>query len=152
MAGTSEMALDIAGNVVLAVSGAATGTSPALQILAESTGTYYGVSMTAGDIYTVAGGPSHTLATLSGPTSIINSGSGNLLFTDGSTSSANLDQFSGAPTVAPGGTVSLYKSTALIGNYPDKVSGTVWAVKRASRSMSAPARRTVRRRVTRPTR
>ena len=101
VAGTSEMTLDNAGNVVLAVSGAATGTSPALQVLAESTATYYGVSMTAGDIYTVAGGPSHLLATLSGPTSIINVGSGNLYFTDGSASSANLDEFSGAPTAVP---------------------------------------------------
>ncbi len=124
VAGTSEMTLDSAGNVVLAVSGAATGTSPALQVLAESSATYYGVAMTAGDIYTVAGG-------LSGPTSLLNSGSGNLLFTDGSASSANLDQLSGAPTgpAAPpsGGTVTLAKSTALIGNYPEKVSGSAWA-------------------------
>ena len=100
VAGTSQMTLDNAGNVVLAVSGAAPGTSPALQVLAESSATYYGVAMTAGDIYTVAGGPSHTLATLSGPTSILNIGSGNLYFTDGSASSANLDEFSGAPTGA----------------------------------------------------
>jgi hypothetical protein len=131
VSGTSQMALDNAGNVVLAVSGAAPGTSPALQVLAESTATYYGVAMTAGDIYTVAGGPSNTAATLSGPTSILNSGSGNLLFTDGSASSANLDEFSGAPTApaAPpaGGAITLAKSTALIGNYPDKVSGSGWA-------------------------
>ncbi len=74
VAGTSQMTLDSAGNVVLAVSGAATGTSPALQVLAESTATYYGVAMTAGDIYTVAGGPSNLLATLSGPTSLLNIG------------------------------------------------------------------------------
>ena len=55
------MTLDSAGNVVLAVSGAAPGTSPALQVLAESSATYYGVAMTAGDIYTVAGAPSHTV-------------------------------------------------------------------------------------------
>ncbi len=101
VAGTSEMTLDSAGNVVLAVSGAATGTSPALQVLAESSATYYGVAMTAGDIYTVAGGPSHLLATLSGPTSLLNNGGGNLLFTDGAASSANLDEFSGAPTAVP---------------------------------------------------
>ena len=100
VAGTSEMTLDSAGNVVLAVSGTAPGTSPALQVLAESTATYYGVAMTAGDLYTVAGGPSNLLATLSGPTSILNAGSGNLLFTDGAASSANLDEFSGAPTGA----------------------------------------------------
>ena len=61
VAGTTQMTLDNAGNVVLAVSGSAPGTSPALQVLAESTATYYGVSMTAGDIYTVAGGPSNTV-------------------------------------------------------------------------------------------
>ena len=207
------MTLDGAGNVVLAVSGAQPGTSPALQVLAESTATYYGVSMTAGDVYTVAGGPSNTLATLSGPSSLTNIGSGNLYFTDGAASSANLDEFSGAPTtgvpvvssVSPntgpaagstsvtvtgtglagatavdfgnanpgtitadsatsitvtspagtgtvnvqvttpvgtsvtssadqftyaaavsGGTVALYKSTLLIGNYGEKVSGTGW--------------------------
>ena len=98
VSGTSQMTLDGAGNVVLAVSGAQPGTSPALQVLAESTATYYGVSMTAGDVYTVAGGPSNTLATLSGPSSLTNIGSGNLYFTDGAASSANLDEFSGAPT------------------------------------------------------
>ena len=132
VAATSQMTVDGAGNVVLAVNGTSAGTSPALRVLAESTGTYYGVAMTAGDIYTIAGGPSHTLATLSGPSSVLNVGSGNLLFTDGSASSANLDEFSGAPTAPaappPGGTVTLAKSTALIGNYPDKVAGTGWAV------------------------
>ena len=99
VAGTSQMTVDGAGNVVLAVSGATgDGNSPALQVLAESTATYYGVAMTAGDIYTVAGGPSNLLATLSGPTSLLNVGSGNLYFTDGAASSANLDEFSGAPT------------------------------------------------------
>ena len=98
VSGTSQMTVDGAGNVVLAVSGAQAGTSPALQVLAESTATYYGVSMTAGDVYTVAGGPSNTLATLSGPSSLTNIGSGNLYFTDGAASSANLDEFSGAPT------------------------------------------------------
>jgi hypothetical protein len=95
--GTSEMTLDAAGNVVLAVqsgSDPAYGNSPAIQVLAESTGTFYGTAMTAGDIYTVAGGPTNKLATLSGPTSILNAGSGNLLFTDGLPTSANLDQLS----------------------------------------------------------
>ena len=130
VAGTSEMTLDSAGNVVLAVqSGAGFGTSPAVQVLAESTGTYYGTSMTAGDLYTVAGGSSNKLATLSGPSSVLNAGGGNLLFTDGSATSANLDELSGGPTGAAvsGGTVTLSKATALIGNYPEKVSGTGWA-------------------------
>ena len=48
------MTLDGAGNVVLAVNGAVPGigpvpgTSPALRVLAESSGTYYGVAMRAG--------------------------------------------------------------------------------------------------------
>ena len=57
VAATSQMTVDGAGNVVLAVNGTSAGTSPALRVLAESTGTYYGVAMTAGDIYTIAGGP-----------------------------------------------------------------------------------------------
>ena len=107
VAGTSEMTLDSAGNVVLAVqSGAGFGTSPAVQVLAESTGTYYGTSMTAGDLYTVAGGSSNKLATLSGPSSVLNAGGGNLLFTDGSATSANLDELSGGPTGAAAPTVT----------------------------------------------
>ena len=103
VSGTAEMTLDNAGNVVLAVqSGSGFGNSPAVQVLAENTGVYYGVPMTAGDIYTVAGGSGNTLATLSGPTSILNAGSGNLLFTDGLPTSANLDELSGATgTAAP---------------------------------------------------
>ena len=103
VSGTSEMTLDPAGNVVLAVqSGPSFGTSPAIQLLAESTCAStcaYGLaSTTAGDIYTVAGGPSNVLATLSGPTSVLSEGNGTLLFTDGATSSANLDQLTGGPT------------------------------------------------------
>ena len=126
VAGTSQITTDIAGNVVLAISGAATGTSPALQVLAENTGTFYGVSMTAGDIYTVAGGPTNTLATLSGPTSIIPISAGNLYFTDGPATGANLDEFSGAPTIAPGGAITVAKTAALLGNYPDKIGGSGW--------------------------
>ncbi len=103
VSGTSEMTVDPAGNVVLAVqSGTGYGTSPAIQILAESTcasSCPYGLSSTtAGDIYTVAGGPSNVLATLSGPTSVLSDGTGNLYFTDGATSSANLDELTGGPT------------------------------------------------------
>ena len=106
VSGTSQMALDLAGNVVLGIeSGTSFGTSPAIQILAQSTcasACAYGLaSTTAGDIYTVAGGPSNTLATLSGPTSVLSDGTGNLYFTDGATSSANLDELSGGPTQAP---------------------------------------------------
>ncbi len=111
VSGTSEMTVDPAGNVVLAVqSGTGYGTSPALQILAESTcasSCPYGLSSTtAGDIYTVAGGPSNVLATLSGPTSVLSDGTGNLYFTDGATSSANLDKLTGGPTQPAAPTVT----------------------------------------------
>ena len=43
-----------------------------------------------------------------------------------STPLANAYTYNGS--VTPGGTVALAKSTALIGNYPEKVSGTGWAV------------------------
>jgi hypothetical protein len=127
VAGTAELTLDGAGNVVLAVqSGSGFGNSPAIQVLAEVTGTYYGTAMTAGDVYTVAGGSTPVLAALSGPTSVLSEANGNLLFTDGAASSANLDELSGVPTSVNGGAVTLNKTTALVGNYPEKVSGTGW--------------------------
>ena len=154
VAGTSQVTVDSAGNVVLAVqSGSGFGTSPAIQVLAESTGTFYGTSMTAGDIYTVAGGPSNKLATLSGPTSVLNDGNGNLFFTDGVPTSANLDELTGGGALPAGGAITLGKTTSLIGNYPDQVSGTGWHRRHdASPSINAPALRTVRRRATRRTR
>ena len=44
---------DAAGNVVVALSG----TTPAVRVIAESTGTYYDQAMTEGDVYTISGGP-----------------------------------------------------------------------------------------------
>ena len=105
VAGTSSMTVDPAGNVVLGVSGSGTGTSPALRVLAESTCSSscpYGLaSTTAGDLYTAAVGSSPGPATLTGPTSVLSDGTGNLLFTDGATSSANLDELSGGPAAVP---------------------------------------------------
>ncbi|HEX3493071.1 MAG TPA: hypothetical protein VHU92_27285 [Streptosporangiaceae bacterium] len=51
-------ALDAAGNVVLAAGGATFGGSGYIRVIAVRTGTFYGQSMTAGDIYRVAGGGS----------------------------------------------------------------------------------------------
>ena len=48
--------------------------------------------------------------------------------TSGGTSSPLVNAYTYNGTVTPGGTVALAKSTALIGNYPEKVSGTGWAV------------------------
>ena len=65
---------------------------------------------------------------------------------------ANAYTYNGS--VVTGGAVALDKSTALVGDYPEKVSGTggPTMATRPSPSMSAPARRTVRRRATRQTR
>jgi hypothetical protein len=49
--GPYGVALDSAGNIIIADTG-----NDAIRVVASSTGTYYGVAMTLGDIYTVAGG------------------------------------------------------------------------------------------------
>ena len=84
------VALDDFGNVYVADTG-----NNRVRMIAASTGTYYGISMTAGDIYTVAGtgtagysgdaGPSG-LAELNGPNgvAVTSGGSGTLLITDSS--------------------------------------------------------------------
>ena len=81
------VALDGFGNVYVADTG-----NNRVRMIAASTGTYYGISMTAGDIYTVAGtgkagytgdgGPSG-LAELNGPNGVAVTPGGTLLITDG---------------------------------------------------------------------
>jgi hypothetical protein len=79
------VAVDAAGNLVIADSG-----SNRIRVVAESSGTFYGKAMTAGDIYTVAGGGRHGLgdggpaihAALSDPAGVAVDGSGNLLIAD----------------------------------------------------------------------
>ncbi len=81
----SAVAVDAAGNLVIADSG-----SNRIRVVAESSGTFYGKAMTAGDIYTVAGGGRHGLgdggpaihAALSDPAGVAVDGSGNLLIAD----------------------------------------------------------------------
>jgi hypothetical protein len=59
-------------------------------VVAESTGTFYGRAMTAGDIYTIAGGGTAGLgdggpaisATLTDPGDVLVDGAGNLLISD----------------------------------------------------------------------
>ena len=106
VAGTSSITVDSAGNVIFGVSGSASGTSPALRVLAESnclSACGYGLSSTtAGDLYTAATGATPGPATLTGPTSVLSDGLGNLLVTDGTTTSnANLDEAAGGPTAVP---------------------------------------------------
>ena len=80
------VALDDFGNVYVADTG-----NNRVRMIAASTGTYYGISMKAGDIYTVAGtgtagysgdaGPSG-LAELNGPNGVAVTSGGTLLITD----------------------------------------------------------------------
>jgi hypothetical protein len=80
------VAVDGAGNVVIADTG-----NNRVRVVAESTGTFYGQAMTAGDIYSVAGtgtskfsgdgGPA-VAAALSNPAGVALDGSGNLVIAD----------------------------------------------------------------------
>jgi sugar lactone lactonase YvrE len=77
--------LDAAGNLVISDSG-----NNRLRVVAERTGTFYGQPMTAGDIYTVAGGGTAqpgdggpaTDALLAGPAGLAVDATGNLVFAD----------------------------------------------------------------------
>ena len=62
----TSVAFDPNGNLLIA---GENGTSSAIQVVAKTTGTFYGVSMTAGDLYTVA-----DVGRLGAPTSAINMG------------------------------------------------------------------------------
>ena len=77
-------ALDAAGNVVVADGGGY------IRVIAARTGTFYGQSMTAGDIYRVAGGGSSSLssgpaldAEFYGPTAVAVARGGHVYFADG---------------------------------------------------------------------
>ena len=84
------VAVDSHGNVVLTDLGFADVVNPSVRVVAVKTGTFYGQAMTAGDIYTVAGGnpagfsgdggPA-TSAQLSSPAAVAEDGA-NLLIAD----------------------------------------------------------------------
>jgi NHL repeat len=86
MDGPLGVAVDSAGNLVITDSG-----NSRIRVVAATTGTFYGLAMTADDIYTVAGdgvlgysgdgGPA-TNAGVPAPASVIVNHAGNLLFTD----------------------------------------------------------------------
>ena len=81
------LAIDGAGNLVIADA-----SNNRVRVVAESTGTFYGVAMTAGDVYTVAGnkgrqfsgdgGPA-TKASLFSPDGVTVTSAGNLVIADG---------------------------------------------------------------------
>jgi hypothetical protein len=113
---SSAVAIDQVGNVVLAEEGGAgTGVSPAVQVVAGSSGTYYGVPMSVGDIYTISGGASAASNTipgnaagfvLHGVSSLAYDGHGSLLLTDQGSNgtdagSGNVYEITGGPATAP---------------------------------------------------
>ena len=80
-----NVTVDAAGNLVIADTANAR-----VRVVAERTGTFYGQAMTAGDIYTVAGGGSNpgsgipaTSAQIPGPPDVAVDSAGNLLIADG---------------------------------------------------------------------
>jgi hypothetical protein len=84
VAGPVGLALDGAGNLLIAASG-----NLRIRVLAARTGTFYGQAMTTGDIYTVAGGGSATgsgvpatSAALGGPDGVAVDASGNIVICD----------------------------------------------------------------------
>jgi trimeric autotransporter adhesin len=81
-----QLAVDTAGNLVIAASG-----NNRIRVVAAESGTFYGVHMTAGDIYTVAGGGPFglsgdggpaTKAGLGGPGGVALNGAGDLVIAD----------------------------------------------------------------------
>ena len=83
--GPAGVALDAAGNLVIADA-----RNSRIRVVAVKTGTFYGQAMTAGDIYTVAGGGTSglgdggpaTKAQLSAPADVAVDTAGNLVITD----------------------------------------------------------------------
>jgi hypothetical protein len=84
--GPLSVAADAAGNLVIADSG-----NNRIRVVAAKSGTFYGIAMTAGHIYTVAGDGSYgfsgdggpaTAAMLGGPLSVAADAAGNLVIAD----------------------------------------------------------------------
>jgi hypothetical protein len=85
LTGPWDTAVDSAGNLVIADTG-----DSLVRVVAETTATFYGQAMTAGDIYTIAGGAvgfsgdggPATSASLSGPEAAITDPAGDVLISD----------------------------------------------------------------------
>jgi hypothetical protein len=85
------VAVDGHGNLVIGDEGQPDGNDPRIRVAAAATGTFYGVPMTAGDIYTVAGGSTAgfagdggpaTSAELNGPRAVAVNAAGDLMIAD----------------------------------------------------------------------
>ena len=113
----SRVAVDGSGNLVIADTD-----NNRVRVVAASTGTFYGVAMTAGDIYTVAGngtggysgdgGPA-TSAELAGPAGVAVDGSGNLVIADAFNNRIRAVTFT---VVTPSITTSQQPATATVGS------------------------------------
>ncbi len=113
----SRVAVDGSGNLVIADTD-----NNRVRVLANSTGTFYGAAMTAGDIYTVAGtgtggssgdgGPA-TSAELAGPAGVAVDGSGNLVIADAFNNRIRAVTFT---VVTPSITTSQQPATATVGS------------------------------------
>ena len=62
------VAVDGHGNLIIGDAGQSAGSEARIRVAAADAGTFYGVPMTAGDIYTVAGGSTAGFAGDGGPT------------------------------------------------------------------------------------
>ena len=108
---------DLAGNIVLTLN-AGTGTrttNNGIYVVANSTGKYYTQTMIAGNVYVVAGGPSHLLGSFTFPTTPGADSSGNLFFTDSNTLQPFiLYELTGGPTgpALPATTTTVISSTS----------------------------------------
>jgi hypothetical protein len=84
----SDPNVDRWGNIVLMDNTGGSNNINEVRVIAESTGTYYGLAMTAGDIYTLAGGGTSPASGVPGTTASVHAGGvaldpgGNVLLTD----------------------------------------------------------------------
>ncbi len=86
---------DLAGNLVFAM-GTGGAAIAGIYVVANSTGTYYGQAMTAGDLYTIAGGPTGTLQSFTTPVLSGNDATGDLYVAD--TTAHKVYELTGGPT------------------------------------------------------
>ena len=115
----SAVVTDPAGNVVVSLSG----THPAVRVIAESKGKYYGQTMTKGHAYLISGGPTATRTTTPGDatgfkfagtpvtftttvpygiTSLVNGAPGDVLLANGiNGTTGSVYEITGGPTTAP---------------------------------------------------
>ena len=89
--GPISVAVDGHGNLVIGDEGQPDGSEARIRVAAAATGTFYGIPMTAGDIYTVAGGSTAgfagdggpaTGAELNGPRAVAVTAAGDLMIAD----------------------------------------------------------------------